>query len=229
MGTSSSFRAPPKPRWQAFIAALLGESSLDRTRSELFNAGDQWEEALAATAIASYANSALLLYEAVPLRVEGRERPADEVSTLVADARGTSFTAGFSPAQAVAERAFARVILATIDGIPDDGLGAGDAAASSWVENRGREPGDLLVRYVGELFDQFARHVTDREAGRLAHRERGAAATARLTEALAQRAAAIGRSSAASTYSTEIAIDAVWEAIVAKAFTEGRGLPRAEQ
>src|SRR5687767_6558413 len=43
VGTSSSFRAPERPRWSAFIAALVSEAPIERIRSELFNAGSDWQ------------------------------------------------------------------------------------------------------------------------------------------------------------------------------------------
>ncbi len=69
MGTSTSYRAPPTPRWNAFIAALTSGAPLDRLRSELFNAGNEWELALAAPAIASYAITVNELYEGFPSRL----------------------------------------------------------------------------------------------------------------------------------------------------------------
>lgn len=48
MGTSTSFRAPSVPRWQAFTTALQLGLALERVQSELFNAGREWEDALCA-------------------------------------------------------------------------------------------------------------------------------------------------------------------------------------
>ena len=167
MGTSSSYRAPATPRWNAFLAALSsGDSSIDRIRSELFNAGDEWEAALASPAVASYAKTLLRLFDELPARFAESQRPDLGIVAIAAEARAASETEGFSPAVAVAERALLRILIAGVNGV-QDGTPA-ETIAHTWERSRGSDSNDLLARFVAELVGQFARHVVDREAGRLA-------------------------------------------------------------
>jgi hypothetical protein len=227
MGTSTSFRAPLRPRWHAFIAALEDGSSLERIRSELFNAGDEWESALAAPAVAAFADSLLRLWDELPRRVETATSPADFVVATVAEARGASSEAGYSPALPIAERAFTRLLIATASGAERTDPSASAQMASRWREQRGDEPRDLLTKYLGEVLGQYARHVTDREAGRRVIRERGATASSSIAEALAQQAVDIGTASATSPFVTAAPVRDVWARLVARAFTQGRALPKA--
>lgn len=224
MGTSTSYRSPAKPRWQAFVAALSSGTSIDRIRSEMFNAGDEWEEALAAPAVASFVDSLVTLYGDFPERVAGKERPDDAVMSLISDAKQASHDVGFSAAFAVAERAFARLLLSIIEGVgdsPDIG-----AIVERWRIHRGADSREIVVSYAGELFAQYARHVVDREAGRLARRDLQVDMSSVIAIALAGRAQEIGRRTAADLFHFEAPLGEVWASLVAEGFSRGRALPR---
>jgi hypothetical protein len=224
MGTSTSYRAPLRARWQAFVAALVGHEGVDRIRSELFNAGNEWQEALAAAPIASYAESLVSLHREFAERLEGSGRPDLALSAVIADARSASHEAGFSPAAAIADRAFGRVLLEALQGVTDVGPNAVKTVADRWRASRSDDPNDLVVRFAGEVLGQYARHVVDREAGRLAL-EQGARASASTSEVLAQLATQIGRSSAAEALQSTQSVRGAWTKAVDDAFTKGRTLP----
>ena len=233
MGTSSSYRAPPTPRWNAFLAALSSGSSIDRIRSELFNAGDEWEEALASPAIASYAATLLRLFDELPARFTESQRPDLGLVAIAADARAASEAAGFSPGVAVAERALLRMVIAGVNGVHDSGTPA-ETIAHSWESSRGSDPNSLVARFVGELVSQFARHVVDREAGRLAtekllqvdadvpvHRP-----VARdISAALAMAAEEVAHSVAIEYLATNRLDADSWATLLHRTFDRGRTLP----
>lgn len=223
MGTSSSFRAPERPRWSAFIAALMSEAPIERIRSELFNAGSDWQAELATPAVASFAQALTRLHAELPERLAQTDRADAVLATVVAEARHSSMETGFSAASALAERAFARLLLATVQGATDDP----GAASARWESARG-SAGELVAKYVGEVLGQYARHVTDREAGRLVGENLGAAVSSRLSEDLAERAASIGRSVAADVLQGGSDVSVAWSQVVDRAFEVGRSLPRSD-
>jgi broad specificity phosphatase PhoE len=187
VGTSRSFRAPATPRWQAFVAALVGESA-DRTRSELFNAAQDWLDALSSPSVASYAQSLGELFESLPGRLVASERPATVVAEAIAEARAKS---GLSSADVFAERAFASVVLETIGGATGLGRDAAGEAATRWAEARGESSEELVGNFAGAVFRQFASHFADREAGTLVEAGQSAISTARSTADLSDRVAEV--------------------------------------
>lgn len=219
MGTSASYRSPTTPRWSAFVSALVGDEALDRVRSELFNAGNEWRDALAAPAIASFASTVEGLFGGLVERLESAASPTIVVGQVLADARAASHEAGFSPAAPVAERALARLLLSGLGGASTPA-----GAAEQWVANRGGSANEAVARYLGEVLAQFTRHVVDREAGRLAERNVGAAASASLSVELAGRARALalvadGIGDPADRVATR------WSQLVSAAFEAGGALP----
>lgn len=222
MGTSASYRAPARPRWQAFVTALTRGASVDRVRSELFNAGaDEWQSEISAIAVATFAEAVARLYDEMPGRLAQSARADVALAEIVAEVRHASGQAGFSAASAIAERAFARLLLATTRGATDDAASVG----ARWTASRGEAPVELVARYVGEVLGQYARHVTDREAGTLVAGHIGSADSARLTEALAVRAASIGTSAASEALQGVADVSSAWALVVARAFEAGRELP----
>lgn len=219
MGTSTSYRSPATPRWSAFASALVSNASLERVRSELFNAGTDWRDALASPAIASFATTVEGLHAGLVDRLQAAQSATAVVGQVLAEARTASHAAGFSPAAPVAERALARWLLA--------GLGGADApaaAAEQWTANRGASSGEAVTRYLGEVLAQYARHVVDREAGHLAERNVGAAAAATLSSELAATAGtlavAVGRVGDADERAATR-----WSRLVTAAFEAGGALP----
>ncbi len=223
MGTSQSYRSPNTARWAGFVAAVTGGAEPDRVRSELFNAGNEWEEALSGAAIQSYASSMAVLHGEMGDRLARGERPELVVGEVVAEARRASGDAGFSPAAPIADRAFTRLILSTLGGVTDL-AGSELGPAERWEAARGSEPSALVSRFVGEVLGQFARHVADREAGRDGPARRGASSTAAMADQLASGAASVGEA-AARTAADGTSLDG-WSSLIAQAFETGRRLPR---
>jgi hypothetical protein len=201
----------------------MSEAPIERVRSELFNAGSDWQQELASPAVAAFAAALTRLYVELPERLARSERADSVLAAAVAEARHASMEVGFSGASALAERAFARLLLGTTQGATDDPAAVG----TRWEAARG-SAGDLVARYVGEIFGQYARHVTDREAGRLVGENIGAAASSRLSDDLAERAASIGRSVAAEVLQGGTDVAASWSQVVNRAFDVGRSLPRSD-
>lgn len=227
MGTSASFRAPRVPRWQAFITALQMGLPLDRVQSELFNAGQDWEEALGAPAVAAYAVVLLDAHQTLPDRLRAADRPEQALQQLVAEARTASNAEVGSAAGAIAERAFLGLLTRITAGDVSLAHAAPDDAAERFTAARGA-PAELVTGYVGELMGQYARHVTAREAGRLTEGEMGltVSATRRLTRALAAAAEQVGRETSAPSADRD-AIKSGWEPLIREAFARGRRLPEA--
>jgi len=222
MGTSASYRAPARPRWQAFVAALTQGAPVDRVRSELFNAGaDEWQSEISTSAVATFAEAVARLYDDMPRRLLQGDRADVVLADIVAETRHASGQAGFSAASAIAERAFARLLLSTAQGAADDAV----ATSARWTAARGDAPGELVARYVGEVLGQYARHVSDREAGTLAARQIGSAASAQLTESLADRASSIGASTAAEALRGVGDVSSAWASVVTLVFEAGRQIP----
>ncbi len=226
MGTSSSYRAPAKPRWHAFVTALTAGMPLDRIRSELFNAGIEWRDALASSAVASYAESLIALHGELDQRLATSERSDLVIADVLAEARAASREAGFSPATALAERAFAGLILTVVEGATGHGQQASEEAAQHWRAARGETPNDLVSRFAGEVLGQYVRHVVDRETGTLAETDTGVGSSFETSQALASLAAEIGRTEAERELSSGETVYEAWKRAVSSAFEKGRAIPR---
>jgi len=221
VGTSTSFRAPRRPRWAAFVAAAVAQEPLDRVRSELFNAGDLWEEALGSAPISSYAASVASLFESFGETVEANS-PIEAVEAALRIAREDASRQGFSPALPVADRALHRLVLQLIP------VTAPSAEAHRyWIEARGPDAAALVGRFSGEVFAEYARHVVDREAGRLVQAKHRVAASAELSQSLAELAGGIGRGAAAAVLSGSEPVGESWPRVIARGFARGRVLPHS--
>ena len=227
MGTSASFRAPPVPRWQAFTTALQMGLPLERVQSELFNAGPDWEEALAAPAVAAFAVVLVDALEGIPERLLGSGRPELTLQQLAAEAREASDQQGGTSALAFAERAFLGVLTRTAAGGDSLSQTSGDVAAARFAAARDA-PGDLVSAFVSELLGQYVRHTVAREAGRLTEGELGlsVSATRKLTRQLALRAEELGRGLPAMPEGGGAIRDG-WPSLIRDAFARGRSLPGA--
>lgn len=165
MGTSTSFRSPPVTRWRAFTTALTSGASVERVRSELFNAGNEWEHALASDAVAAYAATILDLYNSLPDQLRSGERPEDVLQAVASAAKTDRHVETGSAAEAMAERAFIRLLMRTSGGGDSLSQLTSRQAAQQFVAQRGT-PGRLVSEYLAELLGQYARHATAREAVR---------------------------------------------------------------
>ena len=228
MGTSTSYRAPAQPRWNAFVAALASGESVARVRSELFNAGNEWESALATPAVSAYADSLAKLFEGLPARLADAPDSGAAVAAMVVEAKRSSLAEGFSPALALAERAFLRVVIQT-----SGGLSAADDAdgplADRWRDRRGDSPEALVSQFTGELLGQYARHVIDREAGRLATGKSGPGEPAALSGEVAREAADLGRDIASRGFTAGESVVEAWPRVLRDTFRAGRQLPTVDE
>lgn len=224
MGTSQSYRSPQTARWAGFVAALTTGAEIDRVRSELFNAGNEWQEALSEAAVQSYAVSVANLHGELSGRLASAERPEVVIGEVWAEARRMSHEAGFSPATPIADRAFARLILSALGGV-EERTDERSTPAERWEAARGSDASVLVSRFVGEVLGQFARHAADREAGRELREPRGATASAAVSDALALQAAAVGQSATSDSAERGLSPEG-WRTLIGRAFEAGRALPR---
>jgi hypothetical protein len=225
VGTSTSFRAPGTPRWQAFAVALQEGLASARVESELFNAGAEWEEALAAPAVTAFALAVTEASETLGDSLRSSDRVEDGLRRYVAQAREKSLSAGASPALALAERALAAVLTRAGGGSARwDSLGAEGAEAA--IRGALATPRSAISAYLGELLSQYAQHVVAREAGRLTEGERavGIAEVRRRTRELSLLAQELGQSVPAEVDIRDVS--AAWPALVREAFRRGRALPQ---
>jgi hypothetical protein len=233
VGTSTSYRAPATPRWQAFASALQVGVPLDRLRSELFNAGIEWEAALADSSVAPFAVQIMRSFESLPGQLRASERPETAILAVAAEARQASTETGSaSPALALAERALVAALVRTTAGDVSLSQLSSQDAATRFEDQRGT-PGQMLRSFVGELLSQYAKHVTAREFGRMSEKYVAGgqdmpgltlAQSKRVTRALAAEAEAVGQRMDMPAASVQ-SIPSSWAAVVSEAFERGRILP----
>ncbi|HUA74317.1 MAG TPA: hypothetical protein VL988_06120 [Solirubrobacteraceae bacterium] len=199
----------------------------ERVQSELFNAGHDWQAALAEPAIATFAAAIFEAHATLAERLRASERPEQAIQQVLSSAREAATAEPPSAAAALAERAFVAMLTRTAAG--DTALAAldGAAAAERFSAARG-SPDRFLSGYLGELLGQYARHVTAREVGRLTEGERAMSVrqTRALTRELAAAATEIGRATEVSAGSAD-AVRAAWSEAVSGAFVRGARLPEA--
>ena len=219
MGTSSSYRAPSTPRWNAFLAALTSGAAPDRLRSELFNAGNEWEEGLAVPAIAQYAATLTELYESLPDLLVGSGQIASTIVEIATNARRASEDVGFSPVLQVADRALIRLLIRGVNG-PESIAESDRAAVDNWIQRRGESPVELVSRFARELIAEYTRHVVEREAGRLI-REKPQQHGSDIAISLAEAAGQIALTAARDQGDTSSTPDG-WASLIHRAFSDGR-------
>lgn len=229
MGTSTSYRAPSVPRWQAFVVAFQQRLPLERVRSELFNAGDEWENALAAAGVGEFAAAIVQAWETLPNRLQEQERPEVAILALATEARNAAAHEEPTAALALAERAFTATLTHTASG--DEALSArtSESAAAEFTRARAA-PQHLVGAYLQELLGQYARHVAARETGTLTE----GSTPMRVGEirplirdlAKSAEAAVEGVSDPGNTPDE---VKTRWANLVRDAFAHGRALPEASQ
>jgi hypothetical protein len=233
MGTSTSYRSPSVPRWQAFATALRSELPLERVLSELFNAGAEWEAALSDQAVASFAVQIVQSFETLPGRLRAADRPELAILDAAAEARRASHETGStSAALPLAERALVTALMRATGGDASLTQLSPQEAATRFEQQRG-DPGQLLGSFVGELLSQYARHVTAREMGAMSEERNSGGAqipglsiaeSKRLARSLASEAGSVGRR-AHEVPQTAEAVRTRWATLVSDAFARGRALP----
>jgi hypothetical protein len=228
VGTSTSYRSPAVPRWQAFVGALENRLPIPRIRSELFNAGSEWEEALGSPGVAAYAATISQAHDHLESALRSDASVADVLADLADDARRASSVEQSSAAEAVAERALLALLIRTLSGGEQSlsELGS-EAAADRWRAARPETAEAFLSDFIGEVLAQYARHAVARESGRLAlgPARLGASESRELTRLLASEAYAVGVAISPTDAAPE-RLRRDWADLVAKAFAAGRRLPR---
>ena len=229
MGTSSSYRSPPTPRWGAFNRSLDLGLSLERISVQLFLAGEpEWRPAFNTPALATFAELLFDAHATLADRLAQAQRPATVIADVVAQARRTLFEEDFSVALPVAERALRTVLIcATQRDVPlADASGA--QAAEAWQQNRG-EPAELVHRFVSEMFGQWAGLVAARDTARLVdpHGERSTATLRDFSDDLSQHVAEVVRGVPVRDL-TAANVGANWRLIVDRVFEAGRRMDRAD-
>lgn len=229
MGTSTSFRAPSVPRWQAFVVAFQQQLPLERVRSELFNAGEDWEEALATSGVGAFAGAVAEAWETLPQRLRTQERPEVAVLALASEARLATASEEPTVALALAERAFTAILTRTASGEQPLSSRSPESAAEEFTRSR-NAPSHLVAAYVQELLGQYAKHIASRETGTLTEgpkpmRVGEIRPLIRQLADSAERAA----SDLADPGRTPDQVKGRWAATVHDAFTRGRALPEGDQ
>lgn len=224
MGTSISYRSPREPRWHAFVAALQSpQITIQRARSELFNAGAAWKQEFSNRAIASYADTLRELFDGLPARATNAIHSQALVHELLEVAQARSRAEGQSGAGALAFRAFSVVLVRALGDSLLSVSSTPRELANSWILHRGSSKAEIVADYLGELLGQFARHVTDREAGRLISMGVRSGDAERLADALAIEARTIGVEVGLSTDNQSTTQS--WAQLVDQAFEVGQTLP----
>lgn len=226
MGTSTSFRAPLVPRWQAFTTALQRELPLERVRSELFNAGRDWEAAIASPAVAAFAIALVEAGDILPDRLSGTERPERVLQAYVAATRAASARSEPTAALPLAERALTALLLRSAAGnAPLSAQSPEDAAERLRASLSHRDT--VVASYLGEVLSQYARYVTAREIGHLTEGPEGVsvASARQTTRRLAAAAEEVGRT-VRPTVADASSVRDTWSTLVREAFGRGRELPQ---
>ena len=225
MGTSVSFRSPNTPRWQALRGSLETSESLERIRSELFNAGESWADEFADAAIAPFLRALLRAYDTMADAVSGVERPEWAILSIVREARSESIAAGAPASLAIAERALMRTLVDAMRGNSPLSASSAGEAASAWQANRGASAAGLAQRYLAEVVQQFALHAVSREAAAVFRRTGDAGASRELAQSVGETAAEAARSARFEDGELREEPARAWAAAVRAVFSVGQRLP----
>jgi hypothetical protein len=226
VGTSVSFRSPNTPRWRALRGSLETSDSLERIRSELFNAGESWGEEFANEAIAPFVRGLIRAYDTLGDALGQAERPERAVLPIVREARLEAVAAGAPASLAIAERALMQTLVMTMRReVPLAETSAADAA-EAWRANRGRSAAALAQRYLTEVVRQFALHAVSRDAAAVFRRTADARASREFTRSVGESAAAVASSAHFDDRELRQAPARAWESAVRAVFSAGRQLPR---
>jgi hypothetical protein len=229
MGTSVSHRSPNVPRWNAVIARILDEDDPRNIQAELFNAGslDGWDTELGRGAVTRFVEALVEAHGSFANALTAAERPELAVQGLVEAVRQRALSEEGAPGVALAERAFARTLLATARPQAPPAEEAAQSPAERWESARGSPP-ELVQRFLGEVLHQYTRHIVARDAGQLLGRPGFEKATSvrNLERDLSSRARAL--SARVDVEGSAAQLVARWSDYVQRAFREGAALPDAD-
>lgn len=197
MGTSTSHRSPPTPRWNAVLAAYRASLGVERTTSELFNAAtvDGWLVNLQEGPLIHYAREVEALYEYLPARMENEEASFRGVQWIIERTRSEALDEfGGDLTLAIGDRAFARLLLLNLQtDRPFADLSAADAA-KTWIGNRPESAAILISGFLREVLRELVLHITIRDlAGLVGSVFESPAEARRLSRSLADKAAELAR------------------------------------
>lgn len=226
MGTSVSFRSPNTPRWQAFRGSLETRESVDRIRSELFNAGASWGEEFSNEAIAHFVRSLVNAYDTFEDELNRAERPEIAVVSVVREARSLAVTAGAPASLAIAERALTRTFVDALRGGNPLAESSSRQAAESWRANRGPTVGALAQRYLAEVVRQFAMYAVSREAATVFRQSENVGEVRQLSRTVADSAAAVAADAQFEESDLRRSPQRAWTQAVLAVFAAGRDLPQ---
>ncbi|KHO28213.1 hypothetical protein QQ44_01345 [Mycolicibacterium setense] len=203
--------------------------SIERVRSELFNAGNEWESALASDAVAAYAALLPDLHRSLPDQLRSGERPEGVLQAVASAAKTDRQVEMGGAAEAMAERAFVRLLVRTSGGGGSLSQLTSSEAAQQFVSQRGT-PDRFVSEYLAELLGQYAQHATAREAGRITEAVPGSkiSDTRRITREVAKAASQVG-SQVEVDGATGASVRSNWASFVAQAFAKGRQLPEVDR
>jgi hypothetical protein len=225
MGTSVSFRSPNTPRWQALRGSLETSESLERIRSELFNAGESWGEEIANEAIAPFVQGLIQAYDTLDDALGQTERPEHAVLPIVREARSEAVAAGAPASLAIAERALMHTLAEALRGELPLAQSSSADAAEAWRQNRGSSAAALAQRYLAEVVRQFALHAVSRDAAAVFRRTADAGVSREFARNVGDTAASVANAARFDDHELRQMPARAWAAAVQAVFAAGRELP----
>lgn len=231
MGTSTSYRSPPTPRWNAVLASYRANLGVARITSELFNAAtvEGWLAHFQDGPLLHYARTVESLYHDLP----GRLRFADTGSVglhSIVDATRSEALAEFGGdlSLAIGDRAFARVLMRQVEAGGLQATTPIGEVSNSWIKNRPSKPASLVRQFLSEVLREFVLHVTIRDLPSLIGQAFDNPSEARgLSRELADKAATLVTD---EDFVDRMASDPsspawlVWTEVMDQAFHRGRAL-----
>jgi hypothetical protein len=159
-------------------------------------------------------------FDAVPGELE--RRSPDAVVRAIGDAAYDAAVAssGDLSGLSIAERALQRTLISCLRNDRLISETSAQEAAASWVSRRGASPHDLATRFIGEVLDQFSRHVVARDVGGLVGGD--ALPNAEAARALAGRIAATVATQATRVFAASAAetdVESAWHRAIDTAFS----------
>lgn len=194
MGTSVSNRSPDTARWRAVQSAYIHGLPDERVALEVTQAAEPWKVSLLSPTFDAFLSTLVAAFDDVPRQLT--VSPPDAVIRNLSAAAYEAATAasGDLSGLPIAERALHRTLIGCLRS--DELISETSAAdaTSQWLAQRGETPRDLAQRFVGEVLQQFGRHVIARDLGavvggsRIPNTEAARQLSARVADKIATRA-----------------------------------------
>jgi hypothetical protein len=173
VGTSISNRSPATARWEAVQRAYQHGLPQDRVVQELLNAAVDWRAPLSSKAISEYVSALRSAYDTLSAELTSADRPEVAIHRIVSDATEAALQSSTNAsAAAIAERALQQVLISTARRERPLFETTSREAAAAWRAQRGETSTDLVARFFGAVFGQFARHAVNRDIAALVGHER---------------------------------------------------------